>query len=59
VARWHERIDATLLTCAFVTLAGSTIMLRVTLFSAVLAVASATRLESLRLRGGQQACTIR
>uniref|UniRef100_A0A7S0EYM2 Glycerol-3-phosphate dehydrogenase [NAD(+)] n=1 Tax=Phaeocystis antarctica TaxID=33657 RepID=A0A7S0EYM2_9EUKA len=29
-------------------------MLRVTLFSAVLAAASATRLESLRLRGGQQ-----
>eukprot|EP00964_Phaeocystis_antarctica_P121219 scaffold84902_cov63-Phaeocystis_antarctica.AAC.5 len=41
-----------------ITLAGSTIMLRVTLFSAVLAAASATRLESLRLRGGQQACTI-
>jgi len=34
-------------------------MLRVTLFSAVLAAASATRLESLRLRGGQQACNIR
>merc|ERR1740139_1768094 len=29
-------------------------MLRVTLFSALLAAASATRLESLRLRGGQQ-----
>ena len=55
----HERVEATLLTCAFVTLAGSTTMLRVMLLSAVLAAASATRLESLRLRGGQQACTVR
>ena len=32
-------------------------MLRVTLFSALLAAVSATRLESMRLRGGQQVST--